>query len=120
MSNIDLSNPKVLKNFIRSQISENQGKIIKKESVYVFVDSVGSQFVVPDDLKADMDKIAGNIETVERVKKGMKEELKEVKEVDKEVVKEVDINDLREKYKEKHGKKPFAGWSAEQILEKLK
>lgn len=50
MSKIDLSNPKVLKNYIASQISEENGEIISRNNVAVFVHKNGQEYVVPKEL----------------------------------------------------------------------
>jgi CO dehydrogenase/acetyl-CoA synthase beta subunit len=53
------------------------------------------------------------------VKEKVKEEVKE--EVKEDVITEQsdDINELRKEYQEKFGKKAFAGWTAEQLKEKI-
>ena len=46
MSGIDLSNPKVLKNFMTSRLKEGQGKVETRENVKVYVDPVYGTFVL--------------------------------------------------------------------------
>lgn len=50
MSNIDLNNPQVLRNFVQAQIREGKGKIVKKTDVTVFQGDDGSQWIVPGDM----------------------------------------------------------------------
>lgn len=54
MSSIDLSNPKVLKNFIKSQANEERGEFEYRDDVLVFTDNDGNQFVAPEDLKDEI------------------------------------------------------------------
>ena len=54
-----------------------------------------------------------------RYVKAEKTPLKEVEVVDEVVVKADDKTSLQAKYQEKFGKKPFHGWSEEQLTEKL-
>lgn len=55
MSGINLQDPQVLKNYIKSQILEGKGEYVVKENVLVFKGNDGNQFIVPDDLKSEMD-----------------------------------------------------------------
>ena len=54
MSSIDLSNPKVLKNYIKSQVNEERGDFEYRDDVLIFVDNDGNQFVAPEDIKDEI------------------------------------------------------------------
>jgi len=51
---IDLSNPKVLGNYLRGLAKANQGDIYIKEKVYAFKDHVGNEFIVPTELVQEL------------------------------------------------------------------
>jgi len=55
MSSINLGDTQVLKNFVKNQIKELKGKIVEKEKVLVFVDTAGNEFVVPDDIREEVE-----------------------------------------------------------------
>ena len=57
MSGIDLTNPQVLANFIKSQIKERKGKYFKKDNAVIFRDEMGNEFLVPDDVKVPKEEI---------------------------------------------------------------
>ena len=77
MSSIDLGNPKVLKNFIRTRMSEANGEVIEKEKVAIFKDEVFGEFLIPEDMEVDVKK------KVEK-KKEAKKSVAKKKEVKKE------------------------------------
>lgn len=56
MSKIDLSNPKVLNNYITSQIKEGNGKLFWREKVLCFENVDGFTCVAPDEAVAHLSK----------------------------------------------------------------
>ena len=49
MSTPDFTNPSVRKNFFLSQMQEGKGEFVEKQSVLVFRDEAGGEYVVPED-----------------------------------------------------------------------
>lgn len=84
MSGIDLNNPKVLQNFIRTQVTEGKGEYEVREEVVIFKSENGSEFIVPGDLG---EETMAKIKT--KAKKVKKEDTKktDVKEAKKEETK---------------------------------
>ena len=70
MSELDFSNPQVLKNFLLCQMREGKGEFIFKQKVLIFRDKNGSEFVAPEEVLKEVevfDKESGEklIETPE-------------------------------------------------------
>lgn len=67
MSSINLSNPKVLKNYLLCQAQEGKGKFSVKEKVVIFVNNEGLETIVPDDVAAEIGDNIGIFKPVEIV-----------------------------------------------------
>lgn len=76
----------------------------------------------PEQIQIDiLTKRLEEIEGGKKKKKTKKKEVKEIEVVDPKVVSnKVDIKALRIEYEKVLGKKPFPGWKAEQLQEKIK
>ncbi len=57
MSSIDLSNPKVLGNFIKGLMREGHGEFLHLENVVVFKDANNNQYVVPQEILNEVDVV---------------------------------------------------------------
>ena len=68
MGKIDLGNPSVLANFIKTRMREANGKVVEKEKVAVFVDEVYGEFVLPAEMVEDV-KIKVEKKKEEKAKK---------------------------------------------------
>jgi hypothetical protein len=64
MSSIDLSNPKVLRNYLLAQIQEGRGNFHIRERVLVFRDVNGNEVVVPEEYAKDFDVVKKDTEEV--------------------------------------------------------
>jgi len=56
MSKIDLNNPKVLGNYLRTLVKEGKGKFKTKEKVLVMELDRGGEIVVPDDIREEFEE----------------------------------------------------------------
>jgi hypothetical protein len=54
MSKIDLGNPGVLANFIKTRMREANGKVVEKEKVAVYVDETYGEFIVPPEMEVEV------------------------------------------------------------------
>jgi len=79
MSKIDLGNPSVLANFIRTRIREANGKVVEKEKVAVFIDDVYGEYIVPNEM---VEEVKVKVEKKEAAKRDAKKPA-----VKKEVIK---------------------------------
>lgn len=64
MSSIDLSNSKVLKNFLLGQMREGNGEFTLKEKVLVFRDKAGNEYVCPDEMLKEVEVVNKETEEV--------------------------------------------------------
>jgi hypothetical protein len=55
MSSIDLTNPQVLKNYLKSLMREGKGEFSVKNNVVVFKDIYGSEYIAPQDILKEME-----------------------------------------------------------------
>ena len=55
MSSIDLSNQKVLRNYLKTQMNEEKGELVYREKVLIFRDNAGNEMVAPDDFVKDLE-----------------------------------------------------------------
>ena len=55
MSSIDLSNPKVLRNYLLTQMQEGKGKLLYREKVLIFKDNAGNEVVAPAEFVQDLE-----------------------------------------------------------------
>lgn len=55
MSDIDLRDPQVLRNWLTSQMQEGRGTFQRRDQVLVFKNDAGSEFVVPDGVAKDLE-----------------------------------------------------------------
>jgi hypothetical protein len=69
MSKIDLGNPSVLANFIRTRIREANGKVVEKEKVAVFIDDVYGEYIVPNEM---VEEVKVKVEKKEAAKRDAK------------------------------------------------
>jgi len=101
MSQPDFTNPSVRKNFFLSQMQEGKGEFVEKQSVLVFRDEAGGEYVVPEDTihslpegtvvkkeKAKAPKKAVAVEPVEEETAEPTEEVAEPVEVEVEAAEE--------------------------------
>ena len=64
MSSIDLSNPKVLRNYLLCQMREGRGTFYVKEKVLAFRDVNGNEIIVPDEYAKDFDVVKESTDEV--------------------------------------------------------
>ena len=104
MSTIDLSNPKVLRNYSLAQAREGKGKLyIRPEALCFKSDQNGMEFVIPEDCKEEFLKKLNKSE--------LKEESKADEQKEPEMTEEEKIA-IREAYVEKTGKRvPGLYWN---------
>jgi hypothetical protein len=72
MSNIDLKNPQVLRNYVECQVREGKGIIVKKTDITVFQGENGNQFIVPNDMAVSdpVEVVKPAAGTIKAAKKG--------------------------------------------------
>ena len=77
---LNLSNPGVLANFLRTRMREGNGKIVEKEKVAVFIDDVYGEHVVPaemvEEVKVKVEKVKEEKEKLAAKKPAVKKEVK--------------------------------------------
>ena len=61
----DLSNPQVLKNWLKSQMKEGNGKFVHKKDVLIFRMEDGSEFIAPPEILKEIEVVSK--ETGEKV-----------------------------------------------------
>lgn len=64
MSDIDLSNPKVLKNYLLGMMREGRGNFSFREKVLVFRDVNGNEYLAPEELLKETDVVKKETEEV--------------------------------------------------------
>jgi len=74
MSQINLNNPQVLANFIKTRIREGNGELVERKDVSVFVDDVYGELMVPAEMEEKAKEKAEEKEET-KTKTEIKEEL---------------------------------------------
>ena len=94
MSNIDLTNPKVLQSFMLAQAKEGKGKIFIREKVLCFRNEQGMEFILPDNEK---EKFMHLVLEPEKTPEGAEVEEQQKIEAEKD---NMSLLELREKFHE--------------------
>lgn len=101
MSKIDLTNLKVLKNYIKSQLQEGKCEVYTKEKVKIAKTELG-EFVIDDVETIDTVEKTTNNQLVEKTtEESVEQSVEESTEESTETTKENDLDDLRKKFFDK-------------------